>query len=183
MRRPLTALAAFAMAGGLLLAPQTANAQTAGVTPPVAGVQETPPLSPLKVTAYYPRRVYAGRTITYTLKIKNVGKWYTDIAYVAGETPKQAYKVRVTGPKGSYCEADADKREIGCLLDRLDAGESATVKVKVWLRSSARGTATAEFASASIDVPAGGIDTLDMYGLETGVDLKYVKVKTKIVRR
>ncbi|GAA3126718.1 hypothetical protein GCM10010466_16960 [Planomonospora alba] len=132
---------------------------------------------------YYPRRAYSGRTITYTLKVKNVGDWYTDVAYIGGYTPKQAYKIRVTGPSGSYCEVDADRREVGCLLDRLNPGKTATVKVKVWLRSGARGTATAEFASASIDVPAGGLDTLNIHGLDTGVDLKYVKVKTTIVRR
>ncbi|GGK80167.1 hypothetical protein Ppa06_51010 [Planomonospora parontospora subsp. parontospora] len=182
MRRPLTVLAAITVAGGMLLVPQTANAQTfqhRAANAPVTA-QQAPPLSPLKLTAYYPRRAYAGRTITYTLKTKNVGDWYTDIAYVGGYVPKQAYKVRITGPSGSYCEADG--REVGCLLDRLNPGRTATVKVKVWLRGSARGTAAAEFATASIDVPAGGLDTLDIHGLDTGVDLKYVKVRTRILR-
>ncbi|WP_433249710.1 hypothetical protein ACQPYK_02870 [Streptosporangium sp. CA-135522] len=52
----------------------------------------------------------------------------------------------------------------------------------MWLRDSARGTATAEFASASIDVPAGGLDTLNIRGIDTGTDLKYVRVKTRILR-
>ncbi|MGV9777962.1 hypothetical protein [Streptosporangium sp. NPDC003464] len=175
MRRHLTASAVIALAGGLLLAPGTANAAPA--VPAAAHVN--PPLSPLKLTAFYPRRAYAGDTITYTLKTKNVGEWSTDIAYIGGYVPKQARKVQITGPSGSVC--DVDRREVGCLLDTLRPGRTATVKVKVWLRSSARGTASAEFASASIDVPAGGLDTLNIHGIDVGSDLKYVRVKTRII--
>ncbi|GAA3109120.1 hypothetical protein [Streptosporangium carneum] len=176
MRRHLTAFAAIAMAGGLLFVPQSASAAAAPQTAALA----TPPLSPLKLTAYYPRKAWAGDTIVYTLKSRNVGDWPTDIAYVGGYVPKQARKVQIIGPSGAYCEVDG--REVGCLLDTLKPGRTATVKVKVWLRGSARGTATAEFATASIDVPAGGIDTLDIHGIDTGVDLKYVKVRTRILR-
>ena len=176
MRRHLTAFAAFALTGGLLFVPQSANAAPAPRTAPLV----SPPLSPLKLTAYYPRRAWAGDTIVYTLKSRNVGEWATDIAYVGGYVPRQARKVRITGPSGSYCEAD--EREVGCLLDTLKPGRTATVKVKVWLKSGARGTATAEFATASIDVPAGGLDTLNIHGLDTGVDLKYLKVRTRILR-
>ncbi|GIH80403.1 DUF11 domain-containing protein [Planobispora longispora] len=179
MRRHLTAFAATALAGGMLLVPHAASAQT-HTAPARTAAQQSAPLSPIKLTASYPRRAYAGKTITYTLKAKNVGDWYSDIVYVGGYVPKQARKVQITGPSGSYC--DVDGREVGCLLDTLNPGKSATVKVKVWLRSGASGTATAEFASASIDVPAGGLDTLNIHGVETGVDLKYVKVKTRIVR-
>jgi hypothetical protein len=175
MRRHLTAFAAIALAGGMLLTPGGANA--AAAAPTTAHV--APPLSPLKLTAHYPRRVYAGDTITYTLKTRNVGDWATDIAYVGGYVPRQARKVRITGPSGSICEADG--REVGCLLDTLKPGRSVTIKVKVWLKSSARGTAAAEFASASIDVPAGGLDTLDIHGIDVGTDLKYVRVKTRIL--
>ncbi|GHH71678.1 hypothetical protein GCM10017673_25480 [Streptosporangium violaceochromogenes] len=176
MRRHLTALAALALAGGMLFVPQSANAAAA----PQSATLASPPLSPLKLTAYYPRRAWAGGTIVYTLKSKNVGEWATDIAYVGGRVPRQARKVRITGPSGSYCEADG--REVGCLLDTLRPGRTATVTVKVWLRGSARGTAAAEFATASIDVPAGGIDALDIHGIDAGVDLKYVKVKTRVLR-
>ncbi|MEU0518826.1 hypothetical protein [Streptosporangium sp. NPDC006007] len=176
MRRHLTAFAAFALTGGLLFVPQSANAAPAPRTAPLV----SPPLSPLRLTAYYPRRAWAGDTIVYTLKSRNVGEWATDIAYVGGSVPRQARKVRITGPSGSYCEADG--REVGCLLDTLKPGRTATVKVKVWLKGGARGTATAEFATASIDVPAGGLDTLNIHGLETGVDLKYLKVRTRILR-
>ncbi|GII02201.1 hypothetical protein Pta02_42090 [Planobispora takensis] len=181
MRRHLTAFATVAMAGSLLLAPQAANAATANLTPATAAsAQQAPPLSPLKLTAYYPHRAYAGGTITYTLKVKNVGDLATDLAYIGGYAPKQARKVQITGPSGSYCEADG--REVACLFDRVKPGKSVTVKVKVWLRGGASGTATAEFATASIDVPAGGLETLNIDNLDTGVDLKYVKVKTRILR-
>ncbi|MFF5209973.1 hypothetical protein [Streptosporangium sp. NPDC000396] len=180
MRRHLTAFAAIALAGGMLLVPQAANADAAGTAATTqAAARAAKPLSPLKLTAYYPRRAWAGDTIVYTLKTKNVGDWATDIAYIGGYAPRQARKVQITGPSGAYCEADG--REVGCLLDTLKPGRSATVKVKVWLRGSAEGTATAEFATASIDVPSGGIDTLNIHGLDTGVDLKYVKVKTRIL--
>ncbi|GGS62458.1 hypothetical protein GCM10010156_21720 [Planobispora rosea] len=179
MRRHLTALAATALAGGMLFVPHAANAQT-HTAPARTAVQEPAPLSPIKLTASYPRRAKAGTTITYTLKAKNAGEWASDIVYVVGYVPKQAGKVKVTGPSGSYCEVD--KREIACLLDTLNPGKTATVKVKVWLRSSSSGTATAEFASASVDVPAGGLDAFEVHGYEPGVDLKYVKVKTRITR-
>ncbi|MER7128890.1 hypothetical protein [Streptosporangium saharense] len=184
MRRHLTAFAATAMAAGVLFVPQSANAATAPPTVATlgasAGALASPPLSPLKLTAYYPRSAWAGDTIVYTLKTRNVGSWPTDIAYVGGYVPKQARRVQIVGPSGSYCEAKG--REVGCLLNRLRPGRTASVKVKVWLRGGARGTATAEFATASIDVPAGGIDTLDIYGIDAGVDLKYVKVRTRILR-
>ncbi len=176
MRRHLTAFAAIALAGSTLFVTQSANAAAAA---PQSAALAARPLSPLKLTAYYPRRAWAGDTIVYTLKTRNAGDWATDIAYVGGYVPKQARKVQIIGPSGSYCEADG--REVGCLLDTLKPGRTATIKVKVWLRNSARGTATAEFATASIDVPAGGIDTLDIHGIDTGVDLKYVKVKTRIL--
>lgn len=176
MRRHLTAFAALALAGSTLFVTQSADAATAPQTAALA----TPPLSPLKLTAYYPRKAWAGDTIVYTLKSRNVGDWPTDIAYIGGYVPKQARRVQITGPSGSYCEADG--REVGCLLDALKPGRTATVKVKVWLRNSAGGTATAEFATASIDVPAGGVDTLNIHGIDAGVDLKYVKVRTRVLR-
>ncbi|GIH90890.1 DUF11 domain-containing protein [Planobispora siamensis] len=149
-------------------------------SPATASAQQAPPLSPLKLTAYYPRRVYAGDTITYTLKAENAGDLATDLVYIGGYVPKQARKVQITGPSGSYCEADG--REVACLFDRIKPGRTVTVKVKVWLRGGASGTATAEFATASIDVPAGGVETLSIDNLDTGVGLKYVKVETRILR-
>ncbi|MEU4533719.1 hypothetical protein AB0G15_02520 [Streptosporangium sp. NPDC023825] len=71
---------------------------------------------------------------------------------------------------------------MGCLLDTLNPGRTATLKVRVWLRGGARGTATADFGSASIDVPAGGPGTLDIHGIDVGTDVKYVRVKTRVLR-
>lgn len=179
MRRHLTAFAAIALAGGMLLTPGTANAAAPRITAP-QGVADQP-LAPLKTTVSYPRRAWAGDSYVYTLRIKNVGEWYTDIAYVGGYLPSQASKVRIIGkPSGSYCEVSG--REVGCLLDTLNPGRTATLKVRVWLRNSARGTATADFGSASIDVPAGGLGTLDIHGIDVGTDVKYVRVKTRVLR-
>ncbi|MEV7009583.1 hypothetical protein [Streptosporangium sp. NPDC051022] len=177
MRRHLTAFAALALAGSTLFVTQSANA--AAAAPRTASVA-TPPLSPLRTNVHYPRVAWSGDTVVYTIYTKNVGQWSTDIAYIGGYVPSQARRVQITGPSGSYCEADG--REVGCLLDRLRPGRTVAVKVKIWLRNSARGTATARFASASIDVPAGGIDTLNIHGIDTGVDLKFVTVKTRIRR-
>ncbi|MFF5108479.1 hypothetical protein [Streptosporangium sp. NPDC000509] len=179
MRRHLAAIAAIALAGGMLLTPATANASAPPITAPqkVAG----PPLAPLKTTVFYPRKAWAGDSYVYTLKVKNVGKWYTDIAYVGGRLSPHISKIRIVGkPAGSYCEISG--REVGCLLDTLNPGKTATLKVKVWLKNGARGTATANFGSVSIDVPAGGLDTFDIYGIDIGTDIKYVRVKTRVLR-
>ncbi|WP_440067862.1 hypothetical protein [Streptosporangium sp. OZ121] len=179
MRRHLTAFAAIALAGGMLLTPGTANAAASLATAPQGVVDQ--PLAPLKTTVSYPRRAWAGDSYVYTLRVKNVGEWYTDIAYVGGYLPSQVSKVRIVGkPSGSYCEVSG--RDVGCLLDTLNPGRTATLKVRVWLRNGARGTATADFGSASIDVPAGGLGTLDIHGIDVGTDVKYVRVKTRVLR-
>ncbi|GAA5074638.1 hypothetical protein GCM10023259_076480 [Thermocatellispora tengchongensis] len=186
MRRHLSVLAALAIGGSaaVLATPGTAAAAPAhvpAVTPALAPVKAGPPLSPLKLTVYYPKAVYQGGAITYTLKTKNVGEYATDIAYVGGLVPKGVSKVRIISkPSGAYCERSG--REVGCLLDTLKPGRTATIKVKAWLSRRTTGNAYAEFASASIDVPAGQPEVLDIYGLELGTDLRYVKVKTRIVR-
>ncbi|MGJ6965074.1 hypothetical protein ACSDR0_24500 [Streptosporangium sp. G11] len=179
MRRHLTAFAAIALAGGMLLTPGTANAVAPRITAS-QGVADKP-LAPLRTTVSYPRRAWAGDSYVYTLKIKNIGSWYTDIAYVGGYLPTQVSKIRIIGkPSGSYCEISG--REVGCLLDTLNPGRTATLKVRVWLRNSARGTASANFGSVSIDVPAGGLDTLNIHGIDVGTDVKYVRVKTRVLR-
>ncbi|MEU0478600.1 hypothetical protein ABZ260_05340 [Streptosporangium sp. NPDC006013] len=181
MRRHLTAFAAIALAGGMLLTPGTANAAAPRITAPQGTVHTDKPLAPLKLTVTYPRRAWAGDSYVYTLTTKNVGKWYTDIAYIGGYLPSQVSKVRVIRkPAGSYCEISG--REVGCLLDTLNPGKTATIKVRVWLKNSARGTATADFGSASIDVPAGGLGTFDIHGIDIGSDVKYVRVKTRVLR-
>ncbi|MEU4830563.1 hypothetical protein [Streptosporangium sp. NPDC023615] len=181
MRRHLTALAALALAGGVLLTPGSASAAAPAAAPQGTAAHAGKPLSPLRLTAYFPRGAWAGDAYVYTLKIKNVGKWYTDIAYVEGVLPRQASGVRIVGrPAGSRCEVSG--RRMGCFLDTLNPGRSATVKVKVWLRNSASGTATAEFGSTSIDVPAGGLGTFDVHGIDITGDVKYVKVRTRIHR-
>ncbi|WP_329426594.1 hypothetical protein OG339_41020 [Streptosporangium sp. NBC_01495] len=179
MRRHLTAFAAIALAGGMLLTPGTANAAAPRITAPQGAANQ--PLAPLRTTVFYPRRAWAGDSYVYTLKIKNVGRWYTDIAYVGGHLPSQVSRIRITGkPPGSYCEVSG--REVGCLLDTLNPGRTATLKVRVWLKNGARGTATANFGSVSIDVPAGGLETLDIHGIDIGTDVKYVRVKTQVLR-
>ncbi|GAA2880729.1 hypothetical protein GCM10010517_43400 [Streptosporangium fragile] len=181
MRRHLTAFAALAVAGGMLLTPGTAHAAAPQAAPQGAAAQADQPLSPLKTTVNYPKVTWPGDPIYYTLKIKNVGKWYTDIAYVGGYLPKQVSKVRIVSkPRGAYCEVTG--REIGCLLDTLNPGKSTTLKVKAWVNRNARGTAVAEFGSASIDVPAGGLGTFNIHGIDVGTDIKYVRVKTKVLR-
>ncbi|MFC6079538.1 hypothetical protein [Sphaerisporangium aureirubrum] len=185
MRRHLSALAALAVAGSLagsaLAVPATAATAPAA---PASAARITPsPQSPLKATVYYNKYVRRGGSFTYTIKSKNVGEWPTDFAGLLAILPKGASKTRVVS-KSSSTVCDIEKRELICFFDTLKPGRTTTVKVKVWLKRSTKGSVYGEFGTFSVDVP-GGVDITnpeELDKLDLAQDIKYLKVRTKIIR-
>jgi hypothetical protein len=184
MRRHLSVLAALTLAGSLagtmVAVPATAATAPASIT----RINPTPtPQSPLKVTVYYNKYVRKGGSFTYTIKSKNVGEWPTDFAGLLGILPKGAAKTKVVS-KASTTWCDIEKRDLVCLFDTVKPGRTTTVKIKVWLKRGTKGSAYGEFGTFSVDIP-GGVDITnpeEIDKLDLAEDIKYLKVRTKILR-
>ncbi len=82
----------------------------------------------------------------------------------------------------SFCKVK--DREVICLFDRLKPNRSASLKVRVWLKPSTKGTVSSEFGHFSIDIPAGVDITNDeeLERLDLQHDVAYKTFKTKILR-
>ncbi|MFC4529776.1 hypothetical protein [Sphaerisporangium dianthi] len=187
MRRHLSALAALTLAGALasasLAVPATAGTVAVTTAPASATHVAAAPQSPLSTRVLWNRTVRRGGAITYSLKSTNKGEWPTDVAGVFGIIPKGAAKVRVISKaSATYCAIE--KRELFCVFDTLKPGRSTSLKVRVWLKNSTKGTAVAQFGSYSIDVPP-GVDITnedELARLDIQDDLRYDSFKTRIIR-
>ncbi|WP_405143538.1 hypothetical protein OG589_38590 [Sphaerisporangium sp. NBC_01403] len=191
MRRHLSALAALTLAGSLagasLAIPasaDTAAATTAVTAAPASATKAVAaPQSPLYTRVVWNKAVRRGGVITYSLKSTNKGEWPTDLAGVFGQLPKGASKARVVGKASStYCGLSG--RDLFCVFDTLKPNRSTTLKIRVWLKKSTKGTAVAQFAHFSVDVPEGvdvtNEEELDKLDLQN--QLNYRAFKTKILR-
>ncbi|MEO3811318.1 hypothetical protein ABGB17_20180 [Sphaerisporangium sp. B11E5] len=185
MRRHLSVLAALTVAGSLagsaLAVP--ASAAPAAAAPVSVSHVSAAPQSPLKTTVLYNKYARRGGSYTYTVKAKNVGEWATDFAGLLALMPKGAAKYRVIS-KSRFTWCDFEGRELLCVFPTLDPGKSTSVKIKVWLKRSTKGSVYGEFGTFSVDVP-GGVDINDpeeLEKLDLAQDVKYLRVKTKIIR-
>ncbi|GAA3792020.1 hypothetical protein GCM10022226_08910 [Sphaerisporangium flaviroseum] len=183
MRRHLSTLAALTLAGSLAGASLAMPATAATPAPASATRTVAAPQSPLKTVVQWNRTVRRGGTITYSLKSTNKGEWPTDLAAMFGTLPKGASKMRVVS-KASSTFCDISGRDLFCLFDTIKPNRSTSLKVKVWLKRSTKGTAVAEFASISVDVPE-GVDVTneeELEKLDLQDDVKFHAFKTKILR-
>ncbi|WP_248962351.1 hypothetical protein [Sphaerisporangium perillae] len=187
MRRHLSALAALTLAGSLagasLAVPATADATAATAAPASVTHVAAAPQSPLSTSIRWNRLVRRGGTITYSLKSTNKGEFATDLAGIFARLPKGASKIRVVG-KASSTLCEVSGRDLFCIFDTLNPGRSTTLKIRVWLKRSTHGTASARIGSYSIDVPPGvditNEDELERLDLQNEVLWK--TFKTRIVR-
>ncbi|GII63108.1 hypothetical protein Skr01_31930 [Sphaerisporangium krabiense] len=188
MRRYLSACAALTVAGALagasLAAPASAATTTAASAQHTATTTQAAakPQSPLYTRIVWNKAVRRGGTITYSVKSTNQGEWATDVAGLFAKLPRGASKIRVVSRSKAFCEVSG--RDLFCLYDTLNSGRSASLKVKVWLKRSTRGTAVAEFGHFSIDVPA-GVDITneeELNKLDIQNQINWKTFKTRIVR-
>ncbi|GII81236.1 hypothetical protein Sru01_62180 [Sphaerisporangium rufum] len=187
MRRHLSSIAALALAGSLagtaLAAPAGAAAADTGPAATLTTATASSPQSPLDTRIRWNKTVRRGGTITYEFKSTNKGEWPTDLAGISGILPAGISKARVVG-KSSATECAVDRHQVFCIYGQLAPGRSTSVKVRVWLKKSTKGTALAQFGHYSIDVPAGvdvtNEDELNRLDVQGQVDYKFFK--TKIVR-
>lgn len=184
MRRHLSVLAALTVAGSLAGSALAVPASAAPTAAPVSVSHvSAAPQSPLKTTVLYNKYVRRGGSYTYTIKAKNTGEWATDLAGLYAWLPKGASKYRVI-KKSRFTWCDFERRELLCVFDTLKPGASTTIKIKVWLKRATKGNLYGEFGTFSVDVP-GGVDVTDpeeIAKLDLAEDIKYIRVKTKVIR-